>query len=219
VTLNKQKGNMYNFVTHTWNPIRGKCPHNCSYCYMKAFKVGELRLDEKCLKDNLGEGNFIFVGSSTDMFAKDVDSDWIRRVLYSCNIYTKNKYLFQTKNPRRFREFNYYFPPQTILGVTIETNKWIGGISNAPLTIDRRNNMLYKGFKRKMVSIEPIMDFDLDIMVKWMKEINPKFVSIESDSKNHNLPEPSADKVNALIKELKKFTEVKIKKNLSRILK
>jgi DNA repair photolyase len=33
--LNPSKGNMYPFVTHTWNPIRGKCPHDCSYCYMK----------------------------------------------------------------------------------------------------------------------------------------------------------------------------------------
>jgi len=27
MTLNKQKGNMYGFVTHTWNVIKGKCPH------------------------------------------------------------------------------------------------------------------------------------------------------------------------------------------------
>ena len=26
---------MYEFVTHTWNPIKGKCYHDCSYCYMK----------------------------------------------------------------------------------------------------------------------------------------------------------------------------------------
>ena len=25
--LNEQKGNMYGFVTHTWNPIKGKCFH------------------------------------------------------------------------------------------------------------------------------------------------------------------------------------------------
>jgi hypothetical protein len=28
-------GNMYAFVTHTGNPIKELCPHDCSYCYMK----------------------------------------------------------------------------------------------------------------------------------------------------------------------------------------
>ena len=30
--LNRQKGNMYPWITHTWNPIKGKCPHDCTYC-------------------------------------------------------------------------------------------------------------------------------------------------------------------------------------------
>ena len=32
--LNVAKGNMYGFITHTWNPIKGHCYHQCSYCYM-----------------------------------------------------------------------------------------------------------------------------------------------------------------------------------------
>ena len=72
---------------------------------------------------------------------------------------------------------------------------------------------------RRMVSIEPIMDFDLDVMVRWIKDIHPKFVSIGADSKGHNLPEPPAWKVERLIEELKKFTEVKVKENLNRIVR
>ena len=30
--LNKSKGNMYEFTTHTYNTIKGKCPHDCGYC-------------------------------------------------------------------------------------------------------------------------------------------------------------------------------------------
>ena len=74
MALNKQKGNMYAFVTHTWNAVKGKCPHDCEYCYMKEFPQGELKFDEKELKTDLGEGNFIFVGSSCDMFADAVPS-------------------------------------------------------------------------------------------------------------------------------------------------
>lgn len=36
-----------------------------------------LRLELKELKVNLGEGNFIFVGSSTDEWAANVPSEWI----------------------------------------------------------------------------------------------------------------------------------------------
>jgi hypothetical protein len=71
----------------------------------------------------------------------------------------------------------------------------------------------------KMVSIEPIMEFDLVMLVDWIKVIKPEFISIGADSKGHNLPEPSADKVTKLIEELKKVTEVKLKDNLNRILR
>ena len=69
-----------------------------------------------------------------------------------------------------------------------------------------------------MVSIEPILDFDLDVFTKWIKEIDPEFVSIGADSQNHHLLEPPADKIKALIKELKTFTKVIEKPNLGRLL-
>ena len=203
--LNKQKGNMYPFVTHTWNPIKGKCPHDCSYCYMKRFPQGELRLDEKCFKDNLGESNFIFVGSSTDMFADKIPFKWIMRVLNYCNEYPKNTYLFQTKNPKRFSEFYGEYPPNTIWGITLETDNPTVCLSKAPDPEDRI--FWIKDWPEKMVSIEPIMDFNLEKFVNMIKEIKPNFVSIGADSKKNYLPEPSATKILALIKELEKFTK------------
>jgi len=35
--LNKSSGNMYEFITHTWNTVKGACEHDCSYCYMKRW--------------------------------------------------------------------------------------------------------------------------------------------------------------------------------------
>ena len=35
--LRNSKGNMYEWVTHTWNTVKGECYHNCSYCYMKRW--------------------------------------------------------------------------------------------------------------------------------------------------------------------------------------
>ena len=41
--LNKTNGNMYPWVTHTWNPLAGECKHNCNYCYMKRSFLGNLK--------------------------------------------------------------------------------------------------------------------------------------------------------------------------------
>lgn len=215
MVLNKQKGNMYGFVSHTWNPIKGECSHDCKYCYMKIWKQKPIRLVEKELQDDLGKDNFIFVGSSTDMFADDVNPDWIRRVLCLCNVFIKNKYLFQTKNPKAYYKFMDLFPANSILATTIETNRE-NDLSNAPPRMARVSQMCDIP-KQRMVSIEPIMDFDLNDMKRWMFAIKPKFVSIGADSKGHKLPEPSTEKINALIYELRKFTEVKIKPNLKRL--
>jgi len=211
--LNKSKGNMYPWVTHTWNVIKGKCPHDCSYCYMKRYPQPELHFDYDELSTNLGEGNFIFVGSSCDMWAADVFAVWIQSTLSHCSKYA-NRYLFQSKNPFRFRKFN--FPPNTILGCTIESNRHYL-ISKAPEPYFRAECMKILSLP-KMVSIEPIMDLDLPVLVEYIKDIKPEFVSIGADSGHNNLPEPSGYKVWALIQALQEFTEVKVKSNLNRLL-
>jgi len=220
--MNKQKGNMYSWVDYTWNPIKGVCPHKCVYCYMSRFPTGKLRFDRKCMKDNLGKNNTIFVGSSTDMFAEKVPSIWIEKVLKYCKFhFPDNTYLFQSKNPNRFKEFISQFPNKTILGTTLETNRTTTSISKAPLPSERAYAMaeLRKYHIDMMVSIEPILDFDLEVFINYLKDIKPIFVSVGADSKNSNLPEPNSEKLEELIKELKKFTEVKIKTNLFRLYK
>lgn len=121
-------------------------------------------------------------------------------------------------DPERFTD-NWTFPPMVVLGTTLESNRCWNG-SKAPCPVFRYQAMkslpATMGY-RKMVSIEPIMDFDLDEFVDMIRGIAPQFVSIGADSKNHNLPEPSADKVQRLIADLSAFTEVKLKDNLKRI--
>ena len=217
MTLNKQKGNMYSWCDYTWNPIKGKCPHDCSYCYMKRFPVGDLRLDKKCLNDDLGTGNTIFVGSSCDMFAKDIPDEWIKIVLETCKQYN-NKYLFQSKNTNQMTSYIMLIPNKSILGTTLESNRSYK-LGNAPTIPDRVEGLIALGKSfDTMVSIEPILDFDLEWFVEIIQSIQPKFVSIGADSKNHGLPEPSSNSVKQLIKALKQFTEVKEKANLKRIL-
>ncbi len=217
--MRKQTGNMYSFVTHTWNPIKGKCSHDCSYCYMKRFSQNPIRLDEKEFKTDLGTGNFIFVGSGTDMFAEDIPIEWIIKVFQYCEQFIKNTYLFQSKNPWRFP---LPYAIDAIYGTTIETNRKYKCMGKAKGVQDRASAMNHwrnTGIRRTMVTIEPIMDFDLKDLIYLIETASPEWVNIGADSKGCNLPEPSAYKIKKLIEELEQFTQVKIKKNLDRLLK
>ncbi len=219
--LNKSTGDMYAWATHTWNPLAGECSHDCIYCYVHDLKrfptlatkySGVPRLVEYELKTNLGKGNFLFVGSATDMFAACVPEELISQILAHCERFD-NTYLFQSKNPLRFLDFD--FPMNTYLGTTLESNRDYG-FSNAPIPFDRALD--FQAHLPRMVSIEPIMDFVPDDFIAMIAVIAPEFVSIGADSKNHNLPEPSKEKVEALIDALGQFTTVKAKTNLSRLL-
>ncbi len=215
--LNISRGNMYPFVDATFNIIKGKCLHDCTYCYMKIFRQNPVRLDGNEFKTNLLNGNYIFVGSSTDMWADNIPDEWISKTLGYCSTFG-NKYLFQTKNPKRFNDFMYYIPQRSILACTIETNR-MGSkydVSKAPSVVERLNIMANLKYP-KMVSIEPIMDFDLVEMTSWIKTIKPDFISIGADSKNHHLPEPSPENLELLINNLKGITKVIIKDNLKRL--
>jgi DNA repair photolyase len=135
--LNISNGNMYDWVTHTWNVLKGQCYHNCSYCYMKRWgKQKSLRFDDKELQTDLGEGNTIFVGSSCDMFAIDISDTEINDILEHCKKFNHNKYLFQTKNPLRACCCD--LPVFSIICTTIETNRWYPEImGNSPEPKDR----------------------------------------------------------------------------------
>ena len=227
MTLNKQKGNMYEDVI-TRNYLGGCCNHRCKYCWVnnlkKRFKKikerysGKLRLLESEFKKPLKKGKTYFICACNDMFQKEVPSEYIKRILDYCKRFD-NTYLFQSKNPNRFLEFINSFPEKTILGTTIETTKYVGIVSDAPPLMGRMQIMeCLKIYNiKRAITIEPILEFNLKIMVSWIKRIKPDLVFIGADSKKNNLPEPSKEKVDALIKELKKFTEVKIKDNLKRL--
>lgn len=218
--LNKSRGNMYEWITHTYNLVKGACYHDCSYCYMKKWgKQKPVRFDESELKTDLGSGNFIFVGSSCDMFAKDIPEEWILKTFGHCKKFD-NKHLFQTKNPERLFDLKEEIPKSSVLCTTIESNKMFPDImGNAP---EPENRAWYIGRLKEYfdtyLTIEPIMDFDLKEMVEYVKWINPKQVNIGADTTNNDLPEPKPWKIYQLINELNRLTKVKKKKNLNRLL-
>jgi hypothetical protein len=221
----ESKGNMYPGVV-TWNPLAGKCLHECSYCSTNALKrypviqskySGEIRLDYKALSKNLGKGKTIFVVAQNDLFAEGVPDSYIEEILNYCGRFD-NTYLFQSKNPDRFINWIQWFPEKTILCTTIESNRQYLQMGNSPHPFDRAHAMGSITTFKKQVTIEPIMDFNLHLLVSLIKMAAPNSVNIGADSKHNGLSEPSKENLLALIDELKKFTVIDQKRNLNRLL-
>jgi DNA repair photolyase len=182
-------------------------------------KLKPVHFDKKELKTDLGTGNFIFVGSSCDMFAADIDNNWIAETLIHCEKFD-NKYLFQTKNPEKAMIF--HLPKNSVICTTLESDIFFPdymGESLQPFDRAKYMEMLSDCGFETFVTIEPIMDFNLEHFVRMIKRCHPSQVNIGADSGNNHLPEPSKGRVMQLIEELKKFTVVHNKTNLIRLLK
>lgn len=220
--LNESKGNMYDWVTHTWNPVKGTCFHNCEYCYMKKWgnKQKPVRLVESELRTNLGSGNTIFVGSSCDMWAKDIFPSWISRTLACCDKYCQNTYLFQSKNPRRFHFFESEILSNSIWGTTVESDLWHTEMGNSPhplARLDVMRNLKESGLKTT-ITIEPVMAFSKKF-IDYIFDAKPDWVNIGANTYgNVKLKEPSADALKNFIDQIQGVTEVKIKPNLKKLL-
>jgi len=234
-------GNMYAGVKPI-NDMGGRCKHECVYCSSILLRHqypasrekynGEYRIYEHELKKNY-KNKVLFVCGQNDLFEASVPEEIIVRILERCRKRDQsNLFMFQTKNPERINDFHKLLPENHMIGTTIETNReeYISKYSNASSIKDRMEAMILLNFFGHpiYITIEPILDFDLEEFVEIIKRIKPDKVYIGADSKVHKypkiynnlkLPEPNGEKVLKLIEELEKFTEVEIKKNLIRILK
>ena len=212
-------GNMYPWIDESKNPIRGICPHGCSYCLMRPMhdRMKGPRLEKSELKKPWPEDKFLYIGSSMDMWADEIDSKDIKAVIEKCQEHPGNRYLFQSKNPVRFLDFKPGFI-DVLYCTTLESDL---DYFEGPPHIDARVNGLAKVQQAGYwvtVTIEPIMRFELNRFKEMVLDLRPDFVSIGADSQGHNLPEPTSEEIQALIRELRKGTEVRLKSNLTRIL-
>jgi hypothetical protein len=106
-----------------------------------------------------------------------------------------------------------------VYGTTVESNieydiHKASSISDRFLGMRLIKNLDVKTF----VTIEPRLDFELSPFVEQLKECKPDWINIGADSKKHGLKEPMAISIEQLICELKRFTEVRIKENLYRLI-
>jgi DNA repair photolyase len=221
---------MFNIVTKTWNPVTG-CSHDCVYCWARELASTKLRnshrykngfqprINEIEFQTKFKERDFVFVSDMGDLFGHFAPSEWILRVLEHAARFPRAFFLFLTKNPARYEEFLNRMPNNAILGTTIETNRdqryLEFAVSQAPRPSMRYEAMKKLEWDKKFVSVEPIMDFDLEVMRKWIEEIFPFLVYVGYDNYNHQLLEPPLNKTLQFLEEVSTITLV-VKKTIRR---
>lgn len=237
MSAHSAKSLMFGFVTHTANPIGGRfcdtaygleatdlrhCIHGCCYCYARGIKEdhpewekysGPYRLFEKELKE-YPDGAVVFLQDMGDIGDPTIPTDITDKIFIYIADHPKVTYLLLTKNPEFYDHRRDIAGDLTniIWGVTAETNNYIPSkISRAPSPFERL--LVMSRFKRSMkdprilISIEPIMDFNLDSFVELITRLNPELVAVGYD--NHpqlhpevKLPEPALSKTMKLIETL-----------------
>jgi len=223
--MNKTNGNMYEWVDKMWCPLQGQCPHQCSYCCVEHTPAGRMgvysgppRLSKRQMGLNLGSGKTVFVCHLGDLFADGISSFFIAEVIRRTQEFPDNTYVWQTKNPQRYHDFR--IRRNCALGTTIESDIWFPKIMGlAPHPLERMNAMLDAKQRsyRTFVTVEPILEFTEQLALDLVA-LHPDWVNVGADSKRHNLPEPSGDKVRGLVVTLREAgIEVREKPNLARI--
>jgi hypothetical protein len=208
-------------TTRSWNPFVG-CGFNCIYC-KPSFQdliawLGRMHGCELCQQYSSHEhperlkripsdraifvcedgdiafANPNFMGKVFGVMQKDMKKDRI--------------WFVQSKNPICFSKYLGQLPENTYLLTTLETNRDEGyeRISRALKPSVRYRDFLSLKWDRKMVTVEPLLDFDPSIFTKWIESIKPKavFVGYNSHPEAVSLPEPDKKKAWQLIHDLEK---------------
>ncbi len=220
--MKKGIGNTYS-GTYSSDHVKGlgHCFFNCRYCHKnKRFnKVAPHRLNEDALCEDLGSGLTVFVASGSDLCAPNITDHERLRVLDHCASYPDNTYWIQSKAPEVLTS-NQMFLEHPVwacayLGTTIETNRDYY-LSQAP-NVEQRADALATAAEydiRTYVTLEPLVDFDLEPLVDLVKRCQPCFVHIGRNTRRQVvLPEPAKYQVVELIQRLTEFTTVKVKHN------
>lgn len=212
---------MFKSITQTWNVFVG-CKFDCTYCnarktaltrfkHLDRYKDGfEPHIIWSEFAKTFKPGEFIFVGYMGDIaFATDFE---IGCIIEEIKTHPDTRFLLCTKNPCFFYDPELRLPENVVIATTIETNRDYH-LSKAPPPSKRYWYLKSVVHPHKMVSIEPIMDFDLDVLSAWIANIAPEIIEVGADNYHNHLPEPSPEKVNRLLANLREFCPTVIEKD------
>ena len=169
------------------------------------------------------------MGSGIDVFAKDIPDEWITRILDYCyrgntDLFgTRNRFLFQSKNPSRMLQFiDHPIFQSSVACTTIESNRYYSSIMNRTPHVEERaqamNGIASKGIETYL-TIEPIMSFDKEELIRLIRMCRPTQVNIGANTNNNiRIPEPTKQDIFNLVNEIKNECKVELKDNLNRII-
>lgn len=165
--LTKQDNDSIGWASYSWNPITG-CKFNCDYCYAKqmtsrngniypngfepTFYPHKLNIPSNTKHDDKLPNNRVFVCSMADLFGSWIPDEYIWKIINVCKKELDFTYMFLTKNPDRYMDFEF------------TNNCWLGATATNQRQYDRaiKNFKLLKnqeGISNKLyLSIEPFKE-------------------------------------------------------------
>ena len=143
---------------YTINPVKGKCPVACPYCYARRlydrFKWNPtIRLDLDAFQPlrSVRQPSRVFVGSTIELFGDWIEHSWMMDILSLCESYKRagHSFLFLTKYPENLIRWS-PFPDNCWVGVTITSNNhkdsYIGDLAYVRVPV-------------KFISFEPLLEW------------------------------------------------------------
>lgn len=207
---------MYNLSVKQWNPFVG-CGFGCVYCkpsFQAQLKRWGKNNCEKCYDYTPHEHperldqplpktkymQFIFTLSHSD--PAFCPTYYLEKIVGRMRREPSKTFLIQSKDPSTFNRIKW--PPNIILGTTVETNRieLCKKISRSPPPAFRVAELAKIDHRLKMLTMEPILDFDEVAMIACAEVVNPCMIWLGYDSKKCGLPGPSPNKFTKLWWEL-----------------
>jgi len=215
--------------TKTWNPYVG-CYHDCIYCKVSFQRQLKRWGKHNCIDcynytphyhperlKRIPSSKIVFVCGDGDIAFCSLG--YMCKIIHYISMHQKRcsdkVFYFQSKDwetlsttsPRSVPEIINDGVDNAIIIETLETNRDDNyrAISRAPPPTRRHKAFKEIIFPRKVITIEPILDFDLDPFFKMITETEPEYVWIGYNSKPNliQLPEPSLEQTTRLIRLLK----------------
>ncbi|MBA7651744.1 hypothetical protein ES703_59563 [subsurface metagenome] len=153
------------WTDYSINPVKGKCPVACPYCYAREMydRFGwnpEIRFVPSVFNELPEKPVRVFVGSTIELFLFD---DWMEFILNRCQDFPQHTFLFLTKKPEKLPQWS-PFPPNCQVGVTA---------TDEPSLVNACQELHYIEAKLKYLSIEPFLNWFQDFITYgvdyWLK--------------------------------------------------